>query len=197
MKTILYSAPTHRDRERARAEKSQATSAAQKAGNDKRARARLEMLLAENFTGRDLFLTLTYRDAALPSRRKGAIILMSYFLLDLRRHRAAQGQELKYVCTTDGTSGEARLHHHLVINATGQDVETIRGLWPFGDVVNAKEINKIDYASLAAYITKESPEGRPAGAHMWNRSRNLKRPVAAGNGDIRMNYPPGDKEIYR
>ena len=63
VKTILYTAPEPRDGERARAEKSRMTNAAQKAMNDKSARARLEMLLAENFTRRDLFVTLTYRDS--------------------------------------------------------------------------------------------------------------------------------------
>lgn len=197
MKAILHTAPTHRDRERVRAEKSQAASAAQKAGNDKRARARLEILLAENFTGRDLFLTLTYRGAAIPSGRKGAIILVGCFLRDLRKHRAAQGQELKYVCTTEGASGEDRLHHHLVINATDQDVETIRGLWPFGDVVNEGRINENDYADLAVCITRENAAGRPAGAQMWSRSRNLRQPITAGNGGMRLNYPPGNKGIYR
>lgn len=178
MKTILYSAPTHRDRERARAEKSRVTSAAQKAGNDKRARARLGILLAENFTGRDLLLTLTYRAAVLPSRRTGAVVLVRYFLLDLRRHRAERGQELKYIYTTEGTPGKDQLHHHLVVNATDQDdVETICGLWPFGDVVGAEQINENDYAALAVYITKESIEGRPVGAQMWSRSRNLRQPV--------------------
>ena len=58
VKTIIYTAPEPQDGKRARAEKSKMTSAAQKAMNDKTARGRLEMLLAANFTGRDLFVTL-------------------------------------------------------------------------------------------------------------------------------------------
>lgn len=189
VKTILYTAPEPRDGERARAEKSRMTSAAQKAMNDKSARARLEMLLAENFTGRDLFVTLTYRDSSLPSRRDGAVTLVRRFLRDLRNHRTARGQELKYVYTTEEKHGAARLHHHLVINATGQDIETIRSLWPYGDVIDAEQIDENDYAALAVYITKESVEGRPVGAQMWTRSRNLRQPV------VEVCYVPDDTAL--
>lgn len=168
------------------AERSRITSAAQQARNDKRARVRLERLLAENFTGRDLFFTLTYRDAALPSRREGAAALVSCFMLDLRKHQTAQGRDLKYVCTTEGTPGAARLHHHLVVNATGRDIETIRSMWPFGDVVDVGQVGETGYAALAVHITKESAESRPIGAKMWSSSRNLKQPVGhsrkAGSG---------------
>jgi len=189
VKTILYTAPEPRDGERARAEKSRMTSAAQKAMNDKSARARLEMLLAENFTGRDLFVTLTYRDSALPSRRAGAVTLVRRFLRDLRKHRTARGQELRYVYTTEEKHGAARLHHHLVINATGQDIETIRSLWLYGDVVDVEQIDENDYAALAVYITKESVEGRPVGAQMWTRSRNLRQPV------VEICYVPDDTAL--
>lgn len=57
-KTVIYTAPEPQDSPRVRAAKSKATSAAQKAMNDKTARGRLELLLACNFTGKDLFLTL-------------------------------------------------------------------------------------------------------------------------------------------
>lgn len=76
VKTIIYTAPEPQDGKRARAEKSKMTSAAQKAMNDKTARGRLEMLLAANFTGRDLFVTLTYRDADLPGSRAAAVKLL-------------------------------------------------------------------------------------------------------------------------
>lgn len=158
-------------------EKPRKTSAAQQARNDKRARAHLERLLAENFTGQDLFFTLTYRDAALPSRREGAAALVSCFLLDLRKHQTAQGRDLKYVCTTEGTPGAAQRHHHLVVNAAGRDIETICGMWPFGDVVDVGQVGETNYAALAAHITKESTEGRPNGAKMWSSSRNLRQPA--------------------
>ena len=153
------------------------TSAAQKAMNDKTARGRLEMLLAANFEGQDLFVTLTYRDADLPAKRADAVQNVRKFIKLLRAHRRARGQELKYVYTTEGKHGEGRLHHHLVINATERDIETIRSLWPYGDMVDLEYVWARDYEELARYMTKESVEGRPVGAQMWTRSRNLEKPI--------------------
>lgn len=194
VKTILYTAPEPRDGERARAEKSRMTTAAQKAMNDKCARGKLEMLIAANFTRHDLFVTLTYRDSALPSRRAGAVKLVRQFIKDLRKHRAARGQELRYIYTTEEKHGKARLHHHLVINGTGRDIETIRSLWPYGDIVDIEQIDENDYAALAMYMTKESVEGRPVGAQMWTRSRNMKQPIVETcfvPDDTTLTVPPG------
>lgn len=176
MKAVLYTAPEPRDGERARAEKSRMTAAAQQRMNDKTARGRLEMILAANFTGRDLFLTLTYRDADLPAKRAGAVKRVRQFIKNLRKHRALRGQVLRYIYTTEEKHGEARLHHHLVINAVGRDIEVIRSLWPYGDDIDVERIDENDFAALATYITKESVEGRPVGAQMWTGSRNLDKP---------------------
>ena len=189
VKTILYTAPEPRDGERVRAEKSRMTAAAQQAMNDKAARGKLEMLIASNFTGRDRFGTLTYRDADLPAKRAVAVKLVRLFLKNLRKHRALRGQVLRYIYTTEEKHGEARLHHHLVINATGQDIEVIRSLWPYGDVVDVEQIDENDFAALAVYITKESVEGRPVGAQMWTRSRNLKKP------DVESCFVPDDTTL--
>ena len=177
VKTILYTAPEPRDGDRARAEKSRLTTAAQKAVNDKCARGKLEMLIAANFTRRDLFVTLTYRESALPPNRAGAVKLVRQFFKDLCKHRAARGQELRYIYTTEEKHREARLHHHLAINGAGRDIETIRSLWPYGNIVDLEQIDENDYAALAMYMTKESVEGRPVGAQMWTCSRNLKKPI--------------------
>ena len=72
VKTVIYTAPEPVDGQRARTEKSRMTTAAQKAMNNKAARARLEMLMAANYSGWDLFVTLTYRDEDLPSSRAEA-----------------------------------------------------------------------------------------------------------------------------
>lgn len=194
VKTILYTAPEPRDGERARAEKSRMTTAAQKAMNDKTARCRLEMLLAANFVGKDLFITLTYRNADLPTTRAAAVKNVRKFLKQLREHRKARGQVLKYVYTTEEKHGEGRLHHHLVINATERDIETIRSLWPYGDIIDLVYVRDRDYDTLARYMTKESVEGRPVGAQMWTRSRNLEQPVVEScfvPDDTALAVPPG------
>lgn len=52
VKTVIYTAPEPIDGSRARAEKSRMTTTARKAMNNKTARARLEMLMAANYSGR-------------------------------------------------------------------------------------------------------------------------------------------------
>ena len=176
VKTTIYTAPEPLDGQRARAEKSRMTSASQKAMNDKVARGRLEMLLAANFTGRDLFVTLTYRDADLPPRREAAVKLLRGFIKNLRRYRKARDQEFRYIYTTEEKHGAARLHHHIVMTSTGADIDVIRSLWPFGDVIDLEYVGDRGYETLGLYLTKESVEGRPVGAQMWTRSKNLEEP---------------------
>ena len=199
-KTVIYTAPEPADSRRTRAEKSRMTSAAQKAMNDKTARNRLEMLLACNFSGRDLFVTLTYRDTALPTKRVGAVQLCRTFLAQLRKARSKRSQSLKYIYTTEERHGEARLHHHLVINGTGHDIEEIRSLWPHGDVVDMEYIGEREYDIWAAYMTKEGIQGRPVDARLWTASRNMAKPVIHTEyvtNDTSLAVPPGCHVIER
>lgn len=197
VKTIIYTAPEPRDGLYVRAVKSKMTTAAQKAMNDKTARGKLEMLLAANFINRDLFVTLTYRDENLPSTRKEAVKLVRRFFKDLRKHRNARGLTTKYVYVTEELHGEKRLHHHIILNATGQDVELIRSLWPYGDVIHAGAVGG---RSLAEYLTKEGIQDRPVGAQMWTASRNMEKPVietAYVGNDETLTAPPGCHVLER
>ena len=199
-KTVLYTAPEPQDGPRARAEKSRATSAAQKAMNDKTARNRLELLLACNFEGRDLFLTLTYRDGDLPNTRKEAVVNVRRFLADMRKARRLRDVPFKYVYTTESKHGEGRLHHHVMINGTGHDIDEIRSLWPFGDVVDIEPVGSREYDQWAAYMTKESVEGRPVGAQMWTGSKGLSRPIVKSEyvtNDTALVSPPGCHVLER
>ena len=112
--------------------------------------------------------------------------LLRAFIKALRQHRKARGQDLKYIYTTEEKHGEARLHHHLVISATGADIEVIRSLWPYADVIDMEYIGQRDYETWALYMTKESVTGRPVGAQMWTGSRNLQKPV------VKSCYVPND-----
>ena len=189
VKTVIYTAPEPRDTPRERAEKSRATTAAQKKMNDKSARSRLEMLLAANFNGRDLFITLTYRADALPAKRADAIKNVRYFLRCLRETRKMRGQSLKYIYTTENKHGSGRFHHHIVMSSTGDDLATIKSLWAYGDVVDMEYIAQRDYDTWAQYITKESAEERPVGAQMWTGSKGLNKPI------VERCYVPNDTAI--
>lgn len=176
-KEVLYTAPEPHDSPAARAQKSRATSEAQRIMNRKTSREKLKLTMYTNFTGRDLFITLTYRDTDMPAGWKRARELVRKFLRNYRNARKKRGQSLKYIYVTEGKHGDHRLHHHLVINATGQDIEEIRSLWTYGDVVDVEYIGERGIKALSAYMTKESMEGGPVGAQAWTPSRGMKKPT--------------------
>lgn len=128
---------------------------------------------------RDLFVTLTYRDADLPKRKEDADKKLSYFLRELRELRTSAGQETVYVRATEGWHSGGRFHHHLLINGTGGDFALIRQLWRWGDEVEILPYYCKDHWTHAEYFTKEAKEKgrRRVGERMWRASRNVKRPV--------------------
>lgn len=190
----IHTPPMPRDEEHVRAEKSKMTTASRRALNFRTARRRLELLLATNFTARDLHMTLTYRDACLPKSRAEAAKNLRKFIDHLRKHRKQRGQVLKYVYTTEGNHGDKRWHHHVVVNATDRDIDVFRSLWIHGDQVDIEYIADREYKGLAEYLTKESIEGKPVGAQMWTPSRNLQRPVVESSwvdDNETLTVPPG------
>lgn len=193
VETVVYTTPHPNDTPLERAEKSKITRAAQKAMNDKAARRRLSRLIYANFTGDDVFLTLTYRERDLPSKRKTAQADLRKFLKQFRAHRKKRGQELRYIYVTEQRHGDGRLHHHLVFNSTGDDMEVIRSLWTWGDIIDIEPLKAQDFTDWASYMTKESGD-RPNGAQMWTGSRNLEKPMVTSwyvNEDETVTAPVG------
>ena len=174
-----YTIPTPRSTERERRALREISSAAQMTINANRSWQRLELLLAANFGRRDLHVVLTYDDEHLPANRQAAVKRVRKMLPQLRAVRKSRGQELKYIYVTEQLSSEGgRLHHHLIINGTGADLDVLRSLWPYGEV----ELEPLDtwqgYEALAKYLTKEPRElGKPeVGARNWAASLGLKKP---------------------
>ncbi|MBR2697473.1 MAG: hypothetical protein IKE76_02695 [Clostridia bacterium] len=175
---VLYTQAMAGDEAPVRAAKAKVSSAARQKLNARASWQKCEALMAANFERDDLFLTLTYRDEDLPRTREEAQRRLSAFLRELRRVRAARGEELRYIKTTEhlrDDGSEGRWHHHLVINATGADYEEIRSLWTWGDNLDMDELlsQGWDYEARARYICKERP---PVGKQAWTPSRNLRRP---------------------
>lgn len=175
---VLYTQPTAADGPKARAGKAKASSAARVRINARTSREACEELMAANFDRRDLFVTLTYRDA--PPTREAAMRRLGRFLRQLRTARAARGQRLLYIKNAEhirDDGSEGRWHHHLVINATGSDYEEIRSLWAvWGDNVDFEPLldGGESYESRARYLCKERP---PLGKQTWTPSRGLRRPT--------------------
>ncbi len=136
----------------------------------------LELLLAANFDHHDYYVTLTYDNDHLPTDRAAAVKRIQRFIRQLRRHRKARGQDVKYVYTTEGLH-DKRLHHHVVINGY-DDEEIIRSLWTDGNT-DADAFDLKQVTALASYMTKEPLEYGKAqvGKRCWSPSRNLDKPV--------------------
>ena len=173
----IYPAPNPRDSVRARQGKKALSSEAQRRMNLKYAWQKLELLIAANFGVKDLWITFTYDDAHLPSSRKEANAIMKAFLRKLRAARLANGGlAFQYIYVTEHKHGDGRWHHHVLINATGEDFELIRKLWIQGGVeIKPIRIDKDkNFETLARYMCKEQRD--KVGLRLWSGSRNLKKP---------------------
>ena len=162
---VVYTTAAAGDSPRARTQKQRASTAARDKLNARTSFQKLERTLAANFDNGDLFITLTYDDTHLPEDREAAIRRIRSFLSKLRKARKPRGQLLHYIYVTEGGFPGGRLHHHLVVNITGEDLEEIRRLWIYGDNVEVRrlEFNQgHTYEDLASYLTKEPREwGHP------------------------------------
>lgn len=123
---VVYTTAAAGDSPRARTQKQRASTAARDKLNARTSFQKLERTLAANFDNGDLFITLTYDDTHLPEDREAAIRRIRSFLSKLRKARKPRGQLLHYIYVTEGGCPGGRLHHHLVVNSTGEDLEEIR-----------------------------------------------------------------------
>lgn len=177
---VVYTTPTAGDTPKQRKQKQKASSAARERLNARTSFQKLERVLADNFDNGDLFVTLTYDDKHLPEDKGKAVRRVKTFLSKLRAARKARGQTLRYIYVTEGCNPGGRLHHHLVLNSTGDDLEEIKALWTWGDNVEVRRLTfdrEYTYEDLASYLTKEPREwGHPrVGERTWTPSLGLVR----------------------
>ena len=175
----LYPRCSRHDSPAARAAKQKASSEAQQRMNRIYSFQKLELMLAANFPtpGSALVLALTYDDTHLPPDRKAAAARLKRFRTRLAAARKARGQRLVMFWNTEHAHGAGRWHHHVVINATGDDLDLIRSLWAEGDNIEARPLRvdkEHNYETLARYLAKEGPE-RP-GCRSWSYTRNAVKP---------------------
>ena len=177
VKVVCYKQAAASDGAAQRAAKTKVSSEARCRINARTSAEKCEELMAANFDRRDLFVTLTYRDA--PPSREAALRMLGVFLRRLRAARAARGERLLYIKNAEhirDDGSEGRWHHHLILNGTGNDYEEIRELWsPWGDNVDFEGLlaDGESYESRARYMCKERP---PLGKQCWTPSRGLRRP---------------------
>jgi hypothetical protein len=193
---VVYTMNVPQDGPKARSAKRQISSAARERMNLTQSWEKLEAVLAANFKYSDLHVTLTYRNEDLPPDRAAAKKQLKKFVAQLRAYRRPRGEPLKYVYATEGQHGEARLHHHIVINGTGADFDVIRSLWIYGDDIDFELVGVPGYTVLAQYLTKEPREyGKPeTGERTWTPSLGLKKPKTDTDyvkDNITLTAPPG------
>lgn len=155
------------------------SSPARESLNAKLSWQKLMLTLAANFRKTDLVVTLTYRDSCLPQRREDADRILSNFIRALRKSRAASGAPMVYVRVTEGYHSGGRLHHHLILNATGDDLNVIRELWrKNGDNIDVEEFGKDGPERWGKYLTKEPREKgrRYVGDRTWRASKGMRKP---------------------
>lgn len=177
---VQYTAIRGANQSARREARAQISSPARESLNAKLSWQKLMLTLAANFHSSDLVVTLTYRDGNLPVRREDADRRLTNFIRALRTHRTAEGQSLIYVRTTEGYHSGGRLHHHLIINATGHDYDIIRQLWDKnGDNIDFEPFGADGAERWGKYLTKEPREKgrRYVGDRTWRTSIHMKKPT--------------------
>jgi len=192
---VVYTAVTPSDAGQQRAAKVNASSAARQRINLKHSWQKCETVLAANFGAHDLVVTLTYDNEHLPPSKREAVKQLKKFIKLLRERRRSRDDSLDYIYVTESKHGDGRLHHHLVINATGEDFAEIRELWTGGTDINIDHIDLWGYTELAKYLTKESrEEGSANGARTWTPSKGLVHPEKVSDWvdeNLDLTAPPG------
>ena len=177
---VQYAAAHSKDPDTNRAAKSQISSPARESLNARLSWQKLMLVLACNFSPGDLVATLTYRDGDLPRTREKADKRLTAFLRRLRSARKQAGEALRYIRVTEGYHSGGRLHHHLIINSTGDDYQMIKGLWERnGDNVEFQPLGTDGYSQWAQYLTKEPRTlgRRHVGDRTWRTSLHMRKPV--------------------
>lgn len=179
---VLYSMPSPGDSPKVRQQKQKTSSLAREKLNARTSFQKLERTLAANFSDGDVYLTLTYDDKHLPDSRSKAVRRIRSFLSKLRAERKKRKETLKYIYVTEGNHPGGRLHHHVVLNGTGKDLQEIRQLWIYGENVEIRRLKfhrDYTYEDLASYLTKEPRDwGHPkVGERTWTPSVGLAKPV--------------------
>lgn len=183
--------------------RAQISSPARESLNAKLSWQKLMLSLAANFDHDDLVVSLSYRDENLPVRREDADRILSNFIRALRQCRAAAGHTLIYVRVTEGYHSVGRLHHHLIINSTGDDYSLIRNLWvKHGDNVDFEPFGADGAERWGKYLTKEPREKgrRYVGDRTWRSSIHLKKPVITTefvSSEEPLHPPPGSFVVDR
>lgn len=182
---VQYTAIHGQNQQARREMRAQISTPAREALNARTSWQKLMLILAANFRKDDLVVTLTYRDEDLPKTREQADRNLGNFIRYLRQQRRLRDPDpgTVYVRVTEGYHTGGRLHHHLILNSTGEDFAMIRKIWKKygGDDVDFEQFGWDGAERWAKYLTKEPREKgrRHVGDRSWRASRGMKKPVSS------------------
>lgn len=157
-----------------RAQKTKATSEAQKKVNERRAKQQKQRIIRANFEKGDLWLTFTYKKEERPKTIDKAKADRKNLLDKLRKALKKEGIEFKYVCVTE-VGSKGGVHHHMIMKPCNTSI--IADIWKPGGV-HIEHIYTEDLERLARYMTGDDTEKNEKQRHLvmlesWSRSRNL------------------------
>ena len=164
------------------------TSETQAIVNERNMKLHFKRVLHANFMeGRDLYVTLTFREGENPATRADAKRAADNFWRRVKRswekrgasiweirHNKGEKLPLNYLYVIEGGDGK-RIHIHLAMTG-GLAWQEIKVLWGMADEVNVKILqgSKNGMEALSKYLTKQG--GLAKGEHHWYGSRNLSKP---------------------
>jgi hypothetical protein len=163
----------------------------QKSLNTKNVRKKVVRLLNGNFTEDDIWITVGYRDGALPPTEEQAHKDVINYIRRLQRYCQKRNlPKLKYVYVTE-FSEDTRVHHHIVMNFPDRD--TAEKLWKKGKYPQARRLMPNDYGleGLARYISKD-PKGSKSYGYSLNLYKSWEKPHAK-TADSKMTRAKAEK----
>ena len=195
VRAICYTAHLPRDSEKVRAEKRKLSSAARTKLNAITSWNKCRLVMAANFSVGDLFVTLTYSDAALPTTRRDALRLLRNWIAKMRTEYRRSGSKFDYLYTTENAHGDGRYHHHVIARRfPGDALEVMQAHWIQGQI-HLDRIDTTDFTDLSKYFSKEAGDkGRKIGQRTWTPSHGLKKPEVISisvHDNYRLDAPPG------
>lgn len=167
-----------RNGKRVRAKKEKVTPEAMRRNNVRMARRKLRLLIDNNFTAGDFYVTLTFSDMPTVEEAKESI---RKFNRKLRGLYKKEGLEFKYIYVVEG---KKRIHFHMLINQ-GINLNPIlmKELWPHGYTkIELYRGEAEDAINLAKYFLKEKEMAveKSTQAELmkqkWVSSKNLEKP---------------------
>lgn len=154
-------------------------SKAQRNLNDKNARKYVERLINENFSDKDLWITLTYDDEHLPPDGDvdAAIKNVQNYIRRVNYQRKKRGlDKAKYVIVNAyNPEEEIRWHHHIVMDGD-MDMDTVESCWKQSsrNEVRRLQTDESGLTGMARYIVEE--KNRIKSEKRWMSSQGLKNP---------------------